>query len=109
LLRRVRDTPPQGAPTTRSRRRNVEGAFALRPAGWAGRPPRLDGRSVLLVDDVMTSGATLSACARVRRRAGARRAFALTAARGGIPGEGVAPSGGAPRASGRAPPRGFPG
>jgi ComF family protein len=93
VLRRVRDTPPQGAPTTLSRRGNVEGAFECRTSQ--------SGRTVLLVDDVMTSGATFSECARALRRAGARRVYAVAAARGGLPGRAGAPvteSPGSPRA-----------
>lgn len=99
LLRRTRETAPQGSPTTLSRVRNVEGAFGLSRGGL--RRPRLEGAALLLVDDVMTSGATLSACARVLRRAGARRVVAVAAARGGLPGTGLTRSREAPPASGR--------
>ncbi len=67
LLRRVRWTPPQGKAGARSRRANVRGAFAVR-RGAAGR---LAGRVVWLVDDVVTSAATVDACARELVRAGA--------------------------------------
>ncbi|MCI0586915.1 MAG: ComF family protein [Planctomycetes bacterium] len=97
LLRRTRETAPQGSPTTLSRVRNVEGAFGLARGGR----PRLEGAVLLLVDDVMTSGATLSACARVLRRAGARRVVAVAAARGGLPGTGLTRSREVPPASGR--------
>lgn len=73
ILRR-RDTPPQARQQDeRSRRQNVREAF--RP----GRA-RLSG-GVLLVDDVVTTGATLDACARALLAAGASRVFALTYAR----------------------------
>ncbi len=60
-LKRARDTPTQGAPGSRSRHANVRDAFALR----ASRASRIEGRSILLIDDVLTSGATADACARV--------------------------------------------
>ena len=74
-LRRVRSTPPQAGLSHRQRRENVRGAFAAADA--AG----IKGRRVLLVDDVMTTGATLDACARVLKVAGARYVGSLTLAR----------------------------
>jgi ComF family protein len=71
-LRRVRDTPSQTGLTRGARQRNVAGAFDLRGTA-AG--------CVWLVDDVVTTGATLSECARVLRRAGARHIVGLCAAR----------------------------
>lgn len=59
----------------RARRETVERAFAV------ARPRLVEGESVLLVDDVFTTGATLSACAAALAAAGARRVFALTIAR----------------------------
>jgi ComF family protein len=64
-LRRVRNTPRQTSQTATGRKENVRGAFALRP----GIPLR--GCRVLLVDDVMTTGATAGEAARVLRTAGA--------------------------------------
>jgi len=64
-LRRIRDTPALGWESPASRRRIVAGAFAVR------RPEWVVGRRILLVDDVMTTGATLAECARVLLRAGA--------------------------------------
>jgi len=77
LLRRCRATPSQTALGRPERRANVAGAFAVAPGGTA----RLAQARVLLVDDVYTTGATLDACARVLRRAGAARVDALTFAR----------------------------
>jgi predicted amidophosphoribosyltransferase len=64
-------------PSAKARRRNVLGAFRVRP----GKDERVKGRSILLVDDVFTTGATLDACARALKRAGAERVDALTLAR----------------------------
>ena len=74
-VRRVRPTAPQAGLSNARRRENVAGAFRAR----AGRP--LEGKRVLLVDDVMTTGATASACALALKRAGARRVTLLTLAR----------------------------
>lgn len=62
---RVRNTPQQGQPTASARRDNVKGAFRVR------RGARIAGRRVLLVDDVMTTGSTVSEVARVLKAAGA--------------------------------------
>jgi ComF family protein len=75
LLIRARPTPPQVGLDESDRRRNVAGAFA------APRPTALTGRSALLVDDVYTTGATVEECARVLKRAGARRVDVLVLAR----------------------------
>ncbi len=74
-LTRLRATPPQTARDRRERRQNIHNAFAVR------RPARVANRSVLLVDDVMTTGATADECARTLLRAGARRVDVLTLAR----------------------------
>ena len=63
------------------RRANVAGAFALRRATVFRPAPNLNGSKVVLIDDVGTTGATLEACARMLKDAGAAEIHALTAAR----------------------------
>ena len=78
VLRRVRHTPPQAGLTGPARARNVRAAFAPRPFS---RRRRVEGATVVLLDDVSTTGATLAACAEVLRGMGAREVRALTIAR----------------------------
>ncbi len=73
-LRRTRFTPPQTGLSPSARRANVRGAFDVRGTS-------LRGHIVLLVDDVMTTGATVNACARSLKQAGAKDVFVLTLAR----------------------------
>ena len=76
LIRRKR-TPSQGGLGRIGRAANVRGAFAVPPDAR----PRIAGRRVLLVDDVMTTGATVAACARTLRRAGAAHVDVIVLAR----------------------------
>ena len=74
-LSRVRDTHSQTSLGTSQREENVRGAFEVRT------PARINGKNVLLVDDVLTTGLTASECARVLKGAGARMVYVLTVAR----------------------------
>jgi ComF family protein len=73
-LRRVRGGPSQVGLTATERIRNVRGKFAVT------RGVRIEGATLCLIDDVMTTGATLEECARVLRAAGARTVYAAVAA-----------------------------
>jgi ComF family protein len=75
-LRRVRETPPQVGRSREARARNVEGAF------WAD-PRVVAGRDLVLVDDVVTTGATADAAARALKAAGARAVTVVALARAG--------------------------
>lgn len=77
LLLRTRHTPAQSELKRAERLRNVRGAFAVEPL----RAPELRGRRVVLVDDVMTTGASLHAAATALRQAGAARITAVVFAR----------------------------
>jgi ComF family protein len=74
-LLRVRPTPHQRMLAAGQRRRNVLGAFRVR-----GGAAELEGRNVLLVDDVMTSGTTIAECTRVLKKAGAAAVFVAVVA-----------------------------
>lgn len=74
-LARRRPTPAQSRLQRTARRKNLRGAFRAR------RPSRIRGRHLLLVDDIVTTGATLEAAAHCLRRAGAAEITAATAAR----------------------------
>jgi ComF family protein len=74
-LRRCRATPSQGRSGRAERRRNVAGTFALKPGC------EVRGLRVLLIDDVLTTGATVAECARVLLKFGAAAVDVLTASR----------------------------
>jgi len=72
LLVRIRRTPQQKALLGTQRRRNLKGAFRA--------APECKGRSIVLIDDVVTTGSTLSECARTLKKAGAYRVYAACVA-----------------------------
>lgn len=84
-LVRKRETASQTGLTRQQRHANLRGAFAV------VHPERVKGRTILIVDDVMTTGTTAGECARVLLRAGAKEVFVATVARatrdvsGGVP------------------------
>lgn len=76
LLKKIKDNPAQsGTDSAKERLRNVSGVYALKDNA------EVSGKTVLLIDDIVTTGATLSECARVLRKEGAARVYAVTLAR----------------------------
>lgn len=84
VLGRLRSTPPQAGLPARTRRQNVRGAFAVPPA----QASRLRGMTLVLVDDVFTTGATVNSCAETLLHAGAKEVRVLTLTRV-MPGQAV--------------------
>lgn len=72
LLVRIRSTPQQKELHGNQRRKNLKGAFRA--------APECKGRSIVLIDDVVTTGSTLSECARTLKKAGAYRVYAACVA-----------------------------
>jgi ComF family protein len=72
-MRRTRSTAAQSGLSNAKRRKNVSGAFKVKK--------RMDGMRILLIDDVLTTGASASSCARALKRAGARHVCVLALAR----------------------------
>ncbi len=75
VLRRVKATPSQGGLSASSRRRNVTDAFNVT------EPTTVAGKRIVLIDDVLTTGATLDACAKALKNAGATNVDALVVGR----------------------------
>ncbi len=76
LLRRIKDTPHQTDLTRQERERNTKGAFRVMD------PEGVVGKNILLVDDVYTTGATINACAKTLKAAGAKEIYFSVAAIG---------------------------
>ena len=76
MLCKIRDTKQQSLmPSAEARRANVKGAYT------AVHPENIRGKTILLVDDIVTSGSTLSECAGLLKEAGAELVYAVTVAR----------------------------
>ena len=76
VLQKVADTPPQVGLSAKERAANVRKAFACRK--------KLSDMSILLIDDVMTTGATVNACSKQLLKAGAKNVYVLTLSRAGM-------------------------
>jgi len=76
IVKRIKDTKAQSLLDKRNRALNVRDAFSVKA------PEKIKGKSVLLVDDIMTTGSTLEECGRILKQAGADRVMALVVATG---------------------------
>lgn len=76
LLRKIKDTQPQSTLRREERLKNPKGAFAVVSRGNKGLP-----KSVLIVDDVSTTGATINECARILKKCGVHTVYGLVLAR----------------------------
>jgi ComF family protein len=77
LIKRTKNTISQGKLNKEKRYQNVRKAFEVMPNSAA----KIDGKTILLIDDVYTTGATLNACATTLKAAGAKKVYALTLSR----------------------------
>lgn len=77
ILRRHRATPSQGHMGYKARLKNVRGAFSVRP----NRLPQVKGKTILLIDDVITTGATINECCLALQKAGAAAVHVAAIAR----------------------------
>lgn len=75
-LVKIRDTMPQVGLSSSERRKNIKGAFAI------NNRPLISGKDIVLVDDVVTTGATVRECSKVLKKAGARDIYVITLAHG---------------------------
>ena len=76
VLIKIKETLPQVELSDRERKENIKGAFAC-PA-----PEKIQGRKILLVDDIYTTGSTMAECAKVLKKAGAKEIIGIVVARG---------------------------
>jgi len=72
ILKRVRMTESQGKKTRQAREKNIKNAFRV------ARPDAIKGKKILLIDDVMTTGATITECTKILRKAGAKEVKVIT-------------------------------
>lgn len=77
ILQRIRATPPQGHKKAKDRRKNVKGAFRVSPRHLR----ELQGKRIVLIDDVLTTGSTVNECAKVLLEAGASSVHVLAVAK----------------------------
>jgi len=75
-LLKIKNTLPQVELSDEERRENIKGAFVCKS------PEKIKGRKILLVDDVFTTGATMTECARVLKKSGAKEIIGIVVARG---------------------------
>ena len=75
-LVKIRDTTPQVGLSSQERRKNIKGAFAI------NNRLLISGKDIVLVDDVVTTGATVRECSKVLKKAGARNIYVITLAHG---------------------------
>lgn len=80
LLIRRKKTKPQADLKGKERQENIKNAFVINPK-FQGAIRKLDNSQLIIVDDVWTTGATLRSCGQILKRAGAKKAWALTLAR----------------------------
>lgn len=77
VLKRKRNTPSQGHLNKQKRQENIRGAF------YVATPEKIQGKKILLIDDVYTTGATLNECAKVLKKAKVQKVYCLTLCRAG--------------------------